>query len=61
MQMIAIHVDEPNCRKYGQQKEMADHFLFDFEALWQVKIHFVCFLSKENSIFQENYHGSSLN
>lgn len=29
-------VDEPTCRKYGQQKEMADHFLFDFEALWQV-------------------------
>lgn len=60
MKRIAIHVDEPTCRKYGQQKEMADHFLFDFEALWQVKIHYVWFVVKGHySIFQEN-HGSSL-
>lgn len=33
MQMMGIFADEPTCKKYGEQEETAENFLFDCEAL----------------------------
>lgn len=54
MQTMRIFAEEPTCRKCGQQEETAEHLLFDFEALEQVRL---VWCQKGSGILCENKDG----